>query len=81
MTSISDPAADTFDFVIVGAGSAGCVLANRLSADGKHSVCVLEAGGKDTNPFVHIPAGFMKTLIDPSVNWLYSAEPLSLIHI
>ena len=75
MTSISDPAADTFDFVIVGAGSAGCVLANRLSADGKHSVCVLEAGGKDTNPFVHIPAGFMKTLIDPSVNWLYSAEP------
>ena len=75
MTSISDPAADTFDFVIVGAGSAGCVLANRLSADGKHSVCVLEAGGKDTNPFVHIPAGFMKTLVNPQVNWLYSAEP------
>ncbi|MCA8929474.1 MAG: GMC family oxidoreductase N-terminal domain-containing protein [Alphaproteobacteria bacterium] len=65
----------TFDYVIVGAGSAGCVLANRLSADGKHSVCVLEAGGKDTNPFVHIPAGFMKTLTDKSVNWLYSAEP------
>lgn len=65
----------TFDYVIVGAGSAGCVLANRLSADGKHSVCVLEAGGKDTHPFLHIPAGFMKTLVNPSVNWLYSAEP------
>ncbi len=66
---------DTFDYVIVGAGSAGCVLANRLSADGKHTVCILEAGGKDTHPFVHIPAGFMKTLVNPSVNWLYSAEP------
>ena len=66
---------DTFDYIIVGAGSAGCVLANRLSADGKHSVCILEAGGKDTHPFVHIPAGFMKTLVNPSVNWLYSAEP------
>lgn len=66
---------DTFDYVIVGAGSAGCVLANRLSADGKHSVCILEAGGKDTHPFVHIPAGFMKTLTNASVNWLYSAEP------
>ena len=66
---------DTFDYVIVGAGSAGCVLANRLSADGKHSVCVLEAGGKDSNPFVHIPAGFMKTLTDRSVNWLYTSEP------
>lgn len=65
----------TFDYVIVGAGSAGCVLANRLSADGRHSVCVLEAGGKDSHPFVHIPAGFMKTLVNPSVNWLYSAEP------
>ncbi len=66
---------DTFDYVIVGAGSAGCVLANRLSADGKHSVCILEAGGKDTHPFLHIPAGFMKTLTNASVNWLYSAEP------
>lgn len=67
--------ADTFDYVIVGAGSAGCVLANRLSADGKHSVCILEAGGRDTHPFLHIPAGFMKTLTNASVNWLYSAEP------
>ena len=65
----------TFDYVIVGAGSAGCVLANRLSADGKHSVCILEAGGKDVHPFLHIPAGFMKTLTNASVNWLYSSEP------
>ena len=42
---------DVFDYVIVGAGSAGCILANRLSADGKHSVCVLEAGPRDRNPF------------------------------
>ena len=66
---------ETFDYVIVGAGSAGCVLANRLSADGKHSVCILEAGGKDSHPFLHIPAGFMKTLTNKSVNWLYTSEP------
>src|SRR6056297_790788 len=66
---------EIFDYVIVGAGSAGCVLANRLSAGGNNTVCVLEAGGKDTHPFVHIPAGFMKTLVNPKVNWLYSAEP------
>jgi len=65
----------TFDYVIVGAGSAGCVLANRLSADGKYSICILEAGGKDTHPFVHIPAGFMKTLVNPKVNWMFSSEP------
>jgi choline dehydrogenase len=66
---------DTFDYVIVGAGSAGCVLANRLSEGGQNTVCVLEAGGKDSHPFVHIPAGFMKTLTDKSVNWLYTSEP------
>ncbi len=67
--------ADTFDFVIVGAGSAGCIMANRLSADGKHRVCLLEAGPRDWNPFIHIPAGFIKLLTNPSVNWLYAAEP------
>ena len=66
---------DNFDYIIVGAGSAGCVLANRLSADGKNSVCLLEAGPSDWNPFIHIPAGFMKTLTNPSVNWLFKAEP------
>ena len=67
--------ADSFDYIIVGAGSAGCVLANRLSANGKYSVCILEAGPPDWNPFIHIPAGFMKTLINPNVNWLFKAEP------
>ena len=67
--------ADNFDYIIVGAGSAGCVLANRLSANGKYSVCILEAGPPDWNPFIHIPAGFMKTLINPNVNWLFKAEP------
>jgi choline dehydrogenase len=66
---------ESFDYVIVGAGSAGCILANRLSEDGKVSVCVLEAGPRDWNPFIHIPAGFMKTLVNPSVNWLYKMEP------
>jgi choline dehydrogenase len=67
--------ADTFDYVIVGAGSAGCILANRLTADGKHRVCLLEAGPPDWHPYIHIPAGFIKTLTDPRVNWLYQAEP------
>ena len=66
---------DSFDYVIIGAGSAGSVLANRLSADGSATVCVLEAGPKDIHPFIHIPAGFMKTLVNPSVNWLYETVP------
>ena len=66
---------ETFDYVIVGAGSAGCILANRLTADGKHSVCLLEAGPPDWNPYIHIPAGFIKTLTNPKVNWMYEAEP------
>jgi choline dehydrogenase len=66
---------DTFDYIIVGAGSAGSVLANRLSEDPKTSVCVLEAGPSDWHPFIHIPAGFIKTFYDKNVNWLYSMEP------
>ena len=66
---------DTFDYVIVGAGSAGSVLAARLSEDEGVSVCVLEAGPRDWHPFIHIPAGFMYTLVDPKVNWLYKSEP------
>ncbi len=67
--------ADTFDYVIVGAGSAGCILANRLTADGRHSVCLLEAGPPDWHPYIHIPAGFIKTLNNPNVNWMYESEP------
>lgn len=66
---------DSFDYVIVGAGSAGCVLANRLSEDPDVTVCILEAGPADYNPMIHIPAGFMKTLVNPAVNWLYQSEP------
>ena len=68
-------AMETFDYVIVGAGSAGSVLANRLTEDGKTTVCVLEAGPRDWHPFIHIPAGFMYTLVNPAVNWLYTSEP------
>jgi choline dehydrogenase len=64
-----------FDFIIIGAGSAGCVLANRLSADGKRRVLLLEAGGKDSSAWIHIPIGYSQTLKDPSVNWLFHTEP------
>lgn len=63
-----------FDYVIVGAGSAGCVLAERLSANGRHSVLVLEAGGSDRRFYVQLPLGYGKLFYDPSVNWLYRAE-------
>ncbi|MDQ6771009.1 MAG: GMC family oxidoreductase N-terminal domain-containing protein, partial [Gemmatimonadota bacterium] len=63
------------DYVIVGAGSAGCVLANRLSADGQHSVLLLEAGPPDTYPWIHIPIGYAKTMFNPRVNWCFYTEP------
>jgi choline dehydrogenase len=73
------------DYIIVGAGSAGCVLANRLSADGKAKVLLLEAGGDDrptknlpqfmSNLMIHVPVGYSQTLKDPKVNWLYPTEP------
>jgi choline dehydrogenase len=66
---------DRFDYIIAGAGSAGCVLANRLTADGKSRVLLLEAGGKDTSPMIHIPVGYAQTLKDPKVNWLFETEP------
>jgi choline dehydrogenase len=64
-----------FDYVIVGAGSAGCVLANRLSADGKHSVLLLEAGPKDNNLWIHVPLGYGKLFKETTVNWMYQTEP------
>ena len=66
--------ADSFDFVIIGAGSAGCVLANRLTESGRHSVLLLEAGGRDLNPWIHIPLGYGKNFTNPNVNWLYTSE-------
>ena len=65
----------TWDYVIVGAGSAGCVLADRLTASGKYRVLVLEAGPADTNPWIKIPIGYSRTISDPSVNWCYETEP------
>lgn len=63
------------DYVIVGAGSAGCVLANRLSADPSIRVVLMEAGGRDWNPWIHIPVGYFKTMHNPSVDWCYRTEP------
>src|SRR5215468_4581818 len=67
--------ATEFDYVVVGAGSAGCVLANRLSADGRHSVLLLEAGPKDTNIWIHVPLGYGKLFKEKTVNWMYQTEP------
>jgi len=66
---------ESYDYIIVGAGSAGCVLANRLSEDGRTRVLLLEAGGRDSSPMIHIPVGYAQTLKDPKVNWLYETEP------
>lgn len=64
-----------FDYIVVGAGSAGCVLANRLTESGKHSVLLLEAGPKDTNIWIHVPLGYGKLFKDKTVNWMYQTEP------
>jgi choline dehydrogenase len=64
-----------FDYIIVGAGSAGCVLANRLTASGRHRVLLLEAGGPDRNIWIHIPLGYGKLFANAKVNWLYCTEP------
>ncbi|HET7595543.1 MAG TPA: choline dehydrogenase [Burkholderiales bacterium] len=71
--TVSSP--DIHDFVIVGAGSAGCVLANRLSEDGRHTVLLLEAGPRDRYPWIHVPIGYGKTMFHPVYNWCFQTEP------
>jgi choline dehydrogenase len=66
---------EIYDYVIVGAGSAGCVLAQRLSENGRHTVLLLEAGPKDSSPWIHIPIGYGKTMFHPVYNWRFYTEP------
>jgi choline dehydrogenase len=66
---------ESFDYIVAGAGSAGCAVAARLSESGRHRVLLLEAGGKDRNPWIHIPMGFSRVYADPHVNWMYESEP------
>ena len=66
--------ADTFDYIVVGGGTAGSIMVNRLSADGA-SVCLLEAGPKDRHPFIHIPAGYIKNIYSPKMTWNFKSKP------
>jgi len=66
---------ETFDFIVSGAGSAGAVVAARLSESGRYRVLLLEAGPPDTNPWIHIPLGFAKTYVDERVNWKFESAP------
>jgi choline dehydrogenase len=67
--------ASTYDFIVTGAGSAGCAVAGRLSEDGRFRVLLLEAGPKDNNPWIHVPLGYHKTYVNPKVNWMFDSEP------
>jgi len=65
----------TYDFIVTGAGSAGCAVAGRLSESGRYRVLLLEAGGRDSYPWIHIPLGYTKTFANPRYNWMFESEP------
>lgn len=66
---------DSFDYIIIGGGSTGCVLANRLSEDPDKSVCLLEAGPPDRSPFIHVPLGLVRNMLNAKLNWLFMSKP------
>lgn len=70
---------EEFDFIIVGAGTAGCVLANRLTENGKYSVLLLEAGGSDLSIWIQMPIGYGRTFFDRRINWMYDTEPVEAL--
>lgn len=72
--------AEAYDFIIVGAGSAGCVLAARLSENGRYSVLLLEAGGRDTSPWIRVPIGVTKLFSHPTLNWRFETEPVDALN-
>jgi choline dehydrogenase len=66
---------EAFDYIVVGAGSSGCVVAARLSEDPRTNVLLLEAGGQDNHPYLKMPLAFLKAMPDPRFNWTYLTEP------
>jgi choline dehydrogenase len=66
---------DSFDYIIIGAGSAGCVVASRLAEAGGATVLLLEAGGSDRTIWIQLPIGYGRTFFDPKINWMYETEP------
>ncbi|MEP0943905.1 MAG: GMC family oxidoreductase N-terminal domain-containing protein [Rhizobiaceae bacterium] len=66
---------EEFDYIVIGAGSAGCIVAARLAEQSDCTVCVIEAGPKDWHPYIHIPVGWMKLMSNRTLNWMYEAEP------